>query len=505
MRRSVTFRAAIGGALRVARFEDREHVVVPVVALVEGVIHASNSDVAELVLAEEFGKMPQGWNGRPVMDGHPKVGAGAVSANEPAVLEGQSFGRVFHAEVRGERLLMEAWLDPAKAERVGESATRTLARVRAGEAVEVSVGVFVVEEEVEGTWRDGTRYAAIWREIIPDHLAFLPEGVEGACSVEMGCGAPRAAARKGATVSKGLREKLKDLVARFRPSQAEEQSDEQLRDALWEELNAIEPAFLGVDSVFAETKQVVYAVAPDGMPQLFRRGFETDSEGAVSLASEREEVKQVVRFEPVVAGAANQPVAASCGCGRGATSVPAKEEPSMEKKDRVKAIIASGKTCFKDANAAALEALDEAALKALEDHVAEASKPEEILAAAPAAPQEPKKLTDEEERAAFMAKNPDIAEVLSSHKAAQAKVRTDLTARIKAASKTYTDEDLGGMATPMLEKLATAIDEVKPKPSFVGAGAPRAAQADDDSRPPKPVDMLEKIKELRAKQVARQA
>ncbi len=42
----------------------------------------------------------------------------------------------------------------------------------------------------------------------------------------------------------------------------------------------------------------------------------------------------------------------------------------MDKKARVAAIIASGKTCFKAADAAVLEQLSDEAVKALEEHIA---------------------------------------------------------------------------------------------------------------------------------------
>jgi len=78
---AVSFRGAMGSTLRTANFDGREYVVVPVVALVEGVIHPVNSAAPELVLAEEFAKAPNGWNGRPVLWNHPRLNGRRVSAN----------------------------------------------------------------------------------------------------------------------------------------------------------------------------------------------------------------------------------------------------------------------------------------------------------------------------------------------------------------------------------------------------------------------------------------
>jgi hypothetical protein len=186
--------------IRTAMFESREHVVVPVVALVEGVIHAANAETPELVLAEEFSRTPEGWNGRPVLPDHPKGEDGIrSSANNPQILESQAFGRVFNTKVEGKRLMMEAWLDRTRAEKIPE-AKEILERIEAGEMVEVSVGAFVIAEEKKGN-HNGQSYSAVWHEIVPDHLALLPKGIKGACSNDMGCGTPRAATRYHVTKS----------------------------------------------------------------------------------------------------------------------------------------------------------------------------------------------------------------------------------------------------------------------------------------------------------------
>ena len=58
-------------ASRRETFNGVEHLVVPLVALVEGVLQSSNAETPELALASEFGKHFKGWNGRPVVVNHP--------------------------------------------------------------------------------------------------------------------------------------------------------------------------------------------------------------------------------------------------------------------------------------------------------------------------------------------------------------------------------------------------------------------------------------------------
>jgi hypothetical protein len=169
---------------RTEQYHGREHLVVPVIALVQGVVHAMNASSAELVMAEEFSRSPGGWNGRPVFLGHPMRNGRPVSGNTPDVLQDEAIGTIFNTDVKRERLLMEAWIDVERAKRI---APTLLERIQAKESVEISVGVFVNADDAKGSY-NGRAYAGAWHDIMPDHLAILPEDAEGACSFDMGCG-----------------------------------------------------------------------------------------------------------------------------------------------------------------------------------------------------------------------------------------------------------------------------------------------------------------------------
>lgn len=186
--RELHLRGAIG-AIRTALHEGREHIVVPVTALMQGVIHAVNAPTSEFVPLSTLSIAPQGWNGRPTVHGHPVRNGKQVSANDPDILAAHGFGQIFKSRLEGDRLLMEAWVDPIRAAAVGGD--KFVARLQSGDPIEVSVGAYVTTEQREGDYQ-GKPYKAVWKEIVPDHLAFLPNGT-GACSIEMGCGAHRAA------------------------------------------------------------------------------------------------------------------------------------------------------------------------------------------------------------------------------------------------------------------------------------------------------------------------
>lgn len=181
------------GQPRVEQFNGRDHLVVPCVALMETVIHAVNSKVPELVPRQTLEKAASSWDNKPVVLGHPVNGNGRqISANDPAVLASHGIGTIRNSRMSGQKLLMDAYLDPIAVEKLGGS--ELLQRMRAGtDHTEVSVGAFVQAESTPGSFQ-GKNYKAIWRESSGDHLAFLVhKGARGACSVENGCGAHRAA------------------------------------------------------------------------------------------------------------------------------------------------------------------------------------------------------------------------------------------------------------------------------------------------------------------------
>jgi hypothetical protein len=176
------------GRARTEMHDGREYLVVPVVALMEGVIHAVNAANPEFVPAATLQRAAASWNGRPCVLGHPVKAGKQCSANDPAILDAHAIGKIFNSRVEGTKLLQEAWIEKAKAKRLHPDMMLLL---EGGKPVEVSVGAFVLTDDKAGEY-NGKRYNASWLETTGDHLAFLPGG-RGACSGEMGCGAHRAA------------------------------------------------------------------------------------------------------------------------------------------------------------------------------------------------------------------------------------------------------------------------------------------------------------------------
>jgi hypothetical protein len=186
------------GKLRTGAFQGKDYFVVPVTALREGAFQTLTAATPELVPLSVLQVAPQGWNGRPVMLGHPVKNGQQISANDPRTLELQALGTIFNARIDNRALKLEAWLDPARVATVS-GAARMLERLSAGDTLEVSVGCFVITDDTSGV-HEGQPYHGTWKELVPDHLAILAEGTTGACSVAAGCGARHAASFVAATV-----------------------------------------------------------------------------------------------------------------------------------------------------------------------------------------------------------------------------------------------------------------------------------------------------------------
>jgi len=169
----------------------------------------------------------------------------------------------------------------------------------------------------------------------------------------------------------------------------------------------------------------------------------------------------------------------------------------MNKQDRIKAIIASGKTCFKDSDLEVLEALSDERIDEMEAHIKEPEKvaaPEldpKVKAIVDAAEIEAKK-TPEQKREEFLKANPDVADVLIEHKAAAAKKRTGLIDTLKAAQKVYSEAELAELPTVQLEKLVV----LSGKPANFEGQTPRAAEGTPEVVPAPP-SMKARILEMR--------
>lgn len=168
-------------SIRHQSFDGHDNLVVPVVALVEGVLNDA------FVPQSEFARFPLAWNGVPVPVGHPSKDGVDVSANDPEVLP-SCIGRFFNCHIDGNKLKGEIWVDVAKAKKLGHG--DLLIRLESGtDIIDVSTAYFTEAQSIVGE-HEGKPFSMVHTGIRPDHIAILPDE-PGACSVEDGCGVPR--------------------------------------------------------------------------------------------------------------------------------------------------------------------------------------------------------------------------------------------------------------------------------------------------------------------------
>ena len=169
-------------AARRETLEGREMFVVPVVAIIPGVLNG------RLIPEAEVSAFAQAWNGVPIPILHPTDGSGEnVTANTVDVIEGKVVGRMFNVQFVDRKLKGELWIDVEKSKRLGGDALAALEALERGEKVEVSTAFFHRTRQQSGAF-NGKNYTSVAYDIKPDHIALLP-GQIGACSITDGCGA----------------------------------------------------------------------------------------------------------------------------------------------------------------------------------------------------------------------------------------------------------------------------------------------------------------------------
>ena len=164
--------------IRTEYLDKRLHLVVPMIMLLEGVHNG------RLYLDEDLSNAPESWNGRPIVVTHPKENGEPVSVNSsPRLVEKTRIGTIFNSSYQDKKLTAEGWIDVDRAMLI---APEILNRINNSKPLELSTGLWFLEEEKEGDW-NGEPYYGIARHYKPDHVAFLPNE-KGACSWKDGCG-----------------------------------------------------------------------------------------------------------------------------------------------------------------------------------------------------------------------------------------------------------------------------------------------------------------------------
>lgn len=161
--------------------DGKEHMIVPVIAIREGVLNGV------FYSSDELKVFANAWNGVPVPVTHPKdSNDNFITANSPSVEQTHNIGRFYNVEFDSNisALKGELWINIEKANLLGHQ--DLLARLDAGENINISTGLWTDAIDSRGNY-NGKTYDYVATSIRPDHLAILPNEL-GACSVKDGCG-----------------------------------------------------------------------------------------------------------------------------------------------------------------------------------------------------------------------------------------------------------------------------------------------------------------------------
>jgi hypothetical protein len=493
-------------AVRSETWNERPYTVVPVVALVEGVIHAVNSKVPELVKAERLLECAAAWENQPLFAGHPMRNGTQVSGKLPDVLA-ESFGVTRFPRVDGKRLCMEAWIDDERANRTPAGA-RVLERVKAQppKMVEVSVGTFVHAAQGEGNY-NGKRFAAEWTRMVPDHLALLDDGQRGACSISMGCGTPRMAMRvaadgslEDAVVVDEQRERYAEAFNFLRTAMPRGWTNTDVSEALREALVKVEGGTgSNLDIVNFTDKRIIYVRYPESSayltnepwkPAYFGRDY-TIADNAAILG-EREQVEPVMTYPALntLQESASQ-LKAACGCGghKPEQAASAAQGDIMDKA-RIAALAANPHSAIKDIKV--LEATTEEGIAALETQAAALKTASENNAIALKAAQDKTVELELKLKAAETAPitedrlPADIRAIVEEGRVRAAAEKNALVASLKTAAEgILTEAELSAKSLDELKQLARFAKVVPataaaPVADYSAQGTPRLAQAGDD-------------------------
>jgi hypothetical protein len=481
-------------------FNGTTYLVVPVVALVEGVIHAANAADPEFVPEDVLLDTPEGWNGRPVFHGHPQVNGEYVSGNSPEVLE-SAVGLVFNAGEKNDKLAMEAWVAKEQATPSGQELAE---RLLAGEAVEISVGAFVESTEEAGTFR-GLSYTRKWERVIPDHLALLRADEVGACSRKMGCGVRAAKGASDAMSGKQIDKSHGNVFSRIMNAirglqSAEDMSDRDVQRKLHMATMEKDPRCQYIEAVY--DGYYVYAAYADGKYKCFKRDYTLGENGAVTIGDSATEVEPVVYYEPVDGSVTAARAAGACTCQH---NQPETKEVTMACKTKVAAFIEKAKgriTGTVEAATKFLEGLTDeqfASIEQLAEPVETVKEVEKVVEkvvekevqvqiGAPKTLAEAVAMIPEAERAPFQA----FTQAQADRKAATIKA-------LRASDRCkFSDEQLQAKSQDELDQLVSLAGSTV---DYSGAGVPRASKTSSkDTDAPAPRSLTAELQAKKAKQ-----
>lgn len=162
----------------------QEYAVYPVVMLVPGVHQGAIGGPVYYPPEVIAASVPK-WNGIAATVNHPINAQGdyCLLSENPEIKNQKSIGDIASPFSKIGKLMGKIRLNVLKTNQTHPGMIEAL---DSGQAMDVSTGLLALDDGRPGQW-NGERYEASITEIIPDHLALLPDQA-GACSWQDGCG-----------------------------------------------------------------------------------------------------------------------------------------------------------------------------------------------------------------------------------------------------------------------------------------------------------------------------
>lgn len=301
------------GNVRYTVIDNREYIVGPVKMINEGVHHGSMGRI--YYPADELKGSVESWNHKPVMKFHPEVEGMPVNSCSAEALEAQRIGFLLNTVFNEEDMFLDAelYVDTEKAMKV---APDILNKVKKGEMIEVSTGLYTDNIEEKGKFGD-EEFDSISFNFRPDHLALLP-GKTGACSIGDGAGFPRN--------EKGEQMKFNEL------------SHDEKRQYISKVYRKNHPDGGYIMDVY-DNWFTVEVYSGNGY-SIKKYGYSVDGEGKVTVSGDGEEVERYVQYKPAINNQRKEPVMA-------------------DRKEKIDALIGNPLLQWNEDDRDALEKLDE--------------------------------------------------------------------------------------------------------------------------------------------------
>jgi len=273
-----------GYAVKRRKFNGKDYMVIPVTMMVEGVHNGNHGSIFHSI--DELGKVPESWNGIPIVINHPEKDGIAISANSPEVLEESSIGVVFGTHVDDMKLKAMAWIEELKLQ---EKQPELYDKIEKEESIEVSVGVFTDDVDEEGDWND-EHYSKVATNHRPDHLALLPSD-KGACSLADGCGlGVNSEAEK-----KSLETFRKQGFVITRVGDYKEQGYNELMSMIYDKLRSMDTnkTYHYLEECYDD--ELIYSVSGDNNREMYKQSYKVEG-GKIEFVGEAIKVRKKVEY-----------------------------------------------------------------------------------------------------------------------------------------------------------------------------------------------------------------